>query len=167
MKVKLGLMILAGAMLLLCAGPAMAQQAPSFALVNNSGAMVYKKELKGNLVISFFASYCQPCKKELPALVDVVKKYEKENNVTLVLITADINDESGEALDKARKFLKNIGIDSEFLIDMYHTAITKYSPKKIVPATFLVNRHGYIVFREIGARDDTVNRLEKQIKSLK
>jgi len=36
-----------------------------------------------------------------------------------------------------------------------------------VPATFLVNRQGYIVFREIGARDDTVNRLEKHIKSLK
>lgn len=154
-------------LLVMAAIDAMAQQAPSFALVNSSGVMVYKRELKGNLVISFFASYCQPCKKELPALVDVVKKYEKENNVTLVLITADINDESGEALDKARKFLKNIGIDSEFLIDMYHTAITKYSPKKVVPATFLVNRQGYIVFREIGARDDTVNRLEKHIKSLK
>jgi len=167
MKVTQGLIISISSLWLLFGIDAIAQQAPPFALVNSSGSMVYKKELKGNLVISFFASYCQPCKKELPALVDVVERYEKEKNISLVLITADINDQSGEALDKARKFLKDIGIEREFLLDIYHTAISKYSPKKIVPATFLVNRQGYFIFREIGARDDTVSRLEKYIQSLK
>ncbi len=167
MNSKRGLLILISAFLLLIGVETVAQQAPSFALLNSSGAMVYKKELKGNLVISFFASYCQPCRKELPALVELVKKYEREKDLSLVLITADINDRSGEAAGKGRKFLKNIGIEREFLIDMYHTAISRYSPKKVVPATFLVNRQGLVVFSEIGARDDTVARLEKSIRNLK
>lgn len=167
MNVKRGLLIIVISLLFMAGIEAMAQEAPSFALVSSSGNMVYRKELKGNLVVSFFASYCKPCKKELPALVEVIKKYEKSKGVTLVLITTDINDQAGDAVDKGREFLHDIGIDREFLVDMYHTAIMKYSPQKVVPATFLINRQGYVVFHEIGARDDTVARIERQIKALK
>jgi cytochrome c biogenesis protein CcmG/thiol:disulfide interchange protein DsbE len=166
-NIKCGIVFAVITLILLAGVNAGAQQAPSFALMNSNGVMVYKKDLKGNLVISFFASYCRPCRKELPALVDLVKKYEKGKHLSLVLITADINDQSGEALDKARDFLKDIGIRQDFLLDVYHVVISKYSPKKIVPATFLVDRRGYVVFREIGSREDTVSRLEKHIQSLK
>jgi cytochrome c biogenesis protein CcmG, thiol:disulfide interchange protein DsbE len=141
--------------------------APQFALANSRGEMVFKSSIKGNIIVSFFASYCQPCKKELPLLVEMEKKYGRGKNLSLVIISADINDGERSAKDKAAAFLKKIGVTRDFLVDVYHVVIEKYNPKKTLPATFLVNRQGYIVFSEIGVKEDTMARLEKAIAGLR
>lgn len=166
MRYTKSLLVTACILSLLFGYPAAAQQAPSFALLNSKGAMVYKTELRGNLIISFFASYCRPCEKELPALAELVKRYGKDKNLSFVLIATDVNDRDGKASDKAGRFLRNIGLDHEFLIDMYHIVISKYNPRKSIPSTFLVNSGGRIVFKETGVRDDTIARLEKAILKL-
>lgn len=144
-----------------------AQMAPGFALQDNKGTMVFKSAYKGNLIVSFFASYCKPCKKEMPQIVALEQKYAQAHNLTVVFIAVDGSDKEGDAKDKVAKFMKEIGIDRQYLLDMYQVVIEKYNPKKDVPATFLVNRAGYIVFKEIGFREDTVNRLEKAIQTLR
>jgi cytochrome c biogenesis protein CcmG, thiol:disulfide interchange protein DsbE len=142
-------------------------QAPQFALANSRGEMVFKSSMKGNIIVSFFASYCHPCKKELPLVVELWKKYEKGKNLSLVIISADVNDDEGSANEKSAAFLKKIGITGDFLLDMYHVVIEKYNPKKTLPATFLINRAGYIVFSELGVKEDTMARLEKAIAGLR
>jgi thiol-disulfide isomerase/thioredoxin len=141
--------------------------APAFTLLNNNDIMVNRSNLKGNLIISFFASYCKPCRKEVPALVELEKKYGSDKKLTLVLIATDLNDQEGEAKDKAGTFLKQIGVKHEFLLDIYQIVISKYNPKKNVPSTFLVNRNGQVVFSATGMRDDTISRLEQAIIALK
>lgn len=143
------------------------RQAPGFALNNNRGTMVYRSSYKGNLILSFFASHCRPCKKELPVIIDLVRKYAGEKNLQLVLIATDADDSSGSAREKAGSFLKGIGVERDFLLDIYQVVIEKYNPRKSVPALFLVNRAGFIMFEELGARDDTVVRLENAIRSLR
>ncbi|MBN2158364.1 MAG: TlpA family protein disulfide reductase [Spirochaetes bacterium] len=143
------------------------RKAPNFALAASSGRMVFKSSIKGNILISFFASYCRPCKRELPDVVGLGKKYRREKNLTLLLISADINDSSGSAKKKASDFLKKIGISEEFILDIYHVALEKYNSSKVLPATFLVNSDGYIVFSEVGAHEDTIARLEKAITGLR
>ena len=128
--------------------------------------MVSKSNLQGNLIISFFASYCLPCKKEIPSLIELEKKYGSDKKLTLVLIATDLNDQDGDSKDKAGKFLKKIGVKHDFLLDIYQIVISKYNPKKNVPATFLVNRAGQIVFSETGIKNDTIVRLEQAIISL-
>lgn len=155
-------------LMILAAGrmPAMPEPAPGFALPNNHGSMLFKSSLKGNLIISFFASYCRPCAKELPLLVGLEKKYGIRKSLSLVLICADMNDADGGAKKKADRFLQKADVKHEYLLDIYQVVIAKYNPKKVLPALFLVNRAGNIVFREIGTREDTVRRLEKAIQSL-
>jgi len=145
---------------------ASARVAPGFMLMSNNDYMVSKSHLQGNLIVSFFASYCLPCKKEVPALIELEKKYGVNKKLTLLLIATDLNDQDGEAKDKAGRFLKKIGVKHDFLLDIYQIVISKYNPKRNVPATFLVNRAGRIVFSETGIKDDTIARLEQAILSL-
>jgi cytochrome c biogenesis protein CcmG, thiol:disulfide interchange protein DsbE len=148
------------------AGQPPVKRAPGFALPDSTGKTVFLSSLKQNLVISFWASYCKPCKTEMPKLVDLEKKYGKLKNLKLVLVNIDINDSDGEAGDKARTFLKSIGIEHDYLLDFYQTAVTKYNPEKRVPATFLVNRQGLIVFEEIGYKESAITALEGAITKL-
>lgn len=149
------------------AGLPAGKKAPGFALPDSSGSTVFLSSLKQNLVISFWASYCKPCKTEMPKLIELEKKYRKDKNLKLLLVNIDLNDSSGEANDKARRFLKSIRIEHDILLDFYHTAVNKYNPEKRVPATFLVNRQGFIVFEEIGYKAETVDALDKAIAQLK
>jgi thiol-disulfide isomerase/thioredoxin len=142
-------------------------QAPAFTLLNNNDIIVNRSNFKGNLIISFFASYCKPCKQEVPALVELENKYGIDKKLDLVLIAIDLNDQEGEAKDKVNKFLTQLGIKHEFLLDIYQIVISKYNSEKIVPSTFLVNRHGQIVFCATGMQDDTISRLEQAIIALK
>lgn len=143
------------------------KKAPGFALTDNNGNFVYLSKLKGNLIISFWASYCVPCKKEMPLLVEMEKKYGREKNLSLILINVDTNDTGKSAREKAMDTLDDIKVSHDFLMDMYHMALVKYNPAKSVPCTFLVNAAGNIVFSETGARDDTLTRLEKAVLSLR
>lgn len=140
------------------------EKAPGFALMNSRGDMILRSKLEGHIIISFYASYCLPCRNELPELIKLSDKY---SSIKLILISADINDQNGLAKDKAGQFLKELSINRDYLLDYNHIAIIKYSPQKTVPSVFLVNAEGYIVFSEIGYRKDTLIRLEKAITKLK
>jgi len=148
-------------------GNAAGKKAPGFALMNNNGKFVYKSRLNGNLIVSFWSSYCKPCKKEMPYLVEFEKKYGGSNNVKLILINTDINDSKGSAKEKAADTLEDIGVSHDYLMDPYHMALKKYNPKKSVPATFLIDRNGRIVYESIGFHENTLMKLEYFIKRLK
>jgi cytochrome c biogenesis protein CcmG, thiol:disulfide interchange protein DsbE len=141
--------------------------APSFVLENKKGIMINKSEMTGYLVISFFASYCKPCMKEVPALVELEKKYMDGKQISLVLINTDVNDETGQAREKADKFLKKINVTHDYLLDIYQLTIERYNPLKCVPCTFIVDKYNRIIFSEIGAKDDTIERVEKVLQGLK
>jgi len=141
-------------------------QAPGFALVDNNGKFIYKSRLQGNLIISFWASYCKPCRNEMPHLVEIENKYGKSKDLHLILINIDRNDGSGLAKDKANKMLAEIGINHDYLLDMYQKNVVKYTPEMKVPSTFLVNKKGDIVFQTIGFHEKTLENLEKAIQKL-
>jgi len=143
------------------------KRAPGFALMDNTGQFVYKSKLQGNLIISFWASYCAPCKKEMPHLVKFEQKYGKTKDLKLILINVDKSDRSGTSIEKGERTLNEIGVNHVFLLDMYHMALKKYNKKKSVPSTFLVDKSGQIVFSEIGAKKNTLTRLEKAIQKLR
>ncbi len=155
-------------LILLFAFPLIAnRKAPGFALWSNKGKMVFKSRLKGNLLISFWSSTCLPCKKEMPYLIKLEKKYKSLKNLRLVLINTDINDNSGSAKTKARKTMRELGLNHGFLLDIYQMALAKYNPKKTVPSLFLVNKYGRIIFQEIGAHKNTLVKLENAIRRLR
>ncbi len=157
------------------AGFGAAKKAPGFALLNNKGKYTSKSRYKGNLIISFWASYCKPCKHEMPEIIKLFKQYEKSKDLHLILINVDTNKEK-PAKEKAEDFLNEIGVKREYLLDIYQVAIKQYMKASNggnqkadlnVPSTFVVNKSGYFVLKTVGYKKDTLRRLENALKKLR
>lgn len=166
MKKSFNLLLLLSVLFFLLPSPVPSQvkTAPSFALFNTEGKLVTLGGIlkDSNCVIAFWASYCAPCKKEMPDLVGLERKYGRSKNLRLVLINID-----AEGKDKALQALREIGIERECLLDMYQVTAKKYIPSLKIPATFLVHRGGGIRFQAVGESKDNLANLEKAILSLR
>lgn len=139
------------------------KKAPGIALYNMNDSLVTLSNLTkdNNVIVSFWASYCQPCIKELPQLVVLEKKYGAEKKVKLLLINID-----KEGAVKAGPLLDELGISSECLLDRYQVNAKKFIPDLKIPAVFLVNRKGDIVFSASGESNENMVNLERAIKKL-
>lgn len=137
--------------------------APSFALCNLEGQYVILKDLlkENNVILAFWASYCNPCKVELPQLVSLEKKYSTLKDLKLVLVNID-----SEGKSKAIQVLNELSIKSICLLDPYQVAIKKYNPELKIPATFLINKKGIIVFKAVGEGENYLKDLEISILNL-
>ncbi len=141
--------------------PLHARNAPRFTLFDLKGDLVTLSTLikEKPVVISFFASYCHPCKREVPALVELEKKYYGKFHLVLVNIDR-------EGAEKAIEFLKETGVDHSCLLDMYQETAKKYIQDLKIPAVFLIDKKGNIVFEEIGEKADAIKKLEAKLKLL-
>ena len=137
--------------------------APGFALFNMDGELIRLSSLlaKGPIILDFWASYCKPCIREMPQLIEMEKRYKRKKNVRLVLINID-----KEGKKKASQILKKLKIKNECLLDIYQMTIKKYSPTLKVPAVFLIDRKGRITFQAIGESKEVLNGLERAIVRL-
>jgi thiol-disulfide isomerase/thioredoxin len=151
------------------------KKAPGFALLNNKGKYTSKSKYKGSLIVSFWASYCKPCRHEMPEIIKLHKKYEKSKNLHLVLINVDTN-KGKPAKEKADSFLSEIDIEHEYLLDIYQVAIKQYMKATTgkrgkaelnVPSTFVVDKRGYFVLKTVGYKKDTLKKLENALKKLR
>jgi cytochrome c biogenesis protein CcmG/thiol:disulfide interchange protein DsbE len=140
------------------------RQAHGFALFNTKGKLVTLSSLskQGNIILSFWASYCKPCIREMPLLVELEKKYKGKKNVRLILINID-----KEGKEKALPILQQLNVKNECLLDIYQLTAKKYIPNLKVPALFLINTRNVIIFNAIGEREETIQELEKAIKKLR
>lgn len=123
--------------------------------------LLFKEYIGGKKVIlNFFASYCLPCKEEIPEIQNLVSKYP---NVKLIFINID---ESSE-IPKLESLVKEWGIKHPVLLDSYQVAINQYAKSKVaVPATIIIDAKGRIRFESVGYEKDTIQKMEKVLKKL-
>lgn len=140
------------------------RKAPSFALFNLKGKLVMLSKLsrQGNVILAFWASYCKPCIREMPQLVELEKQYSSKRNVKLVLVNID-----KEGKEKASSVLQQLNVNNECLLDMYQVTARKFIPDLKIPALFLIDKRGHIVFKAVGDKKENLDRLENAIKQLR
>ncbi len=139
------------------------KKAPGIALYNLSDKLITLSSInkESNVIISFWASYCKPCRKEMPQLVELEKKYANKNRIKLLFVNID-----NEGKEKAQPVLDELNITNECLIDRYQVNAKKYIPGLKIPAIFIVNQNGNIVFEAVGESEETIANLEKAIQKL-
>ncbi len=128
---------------------------PSFMLRNLSGKMVSIRDFCGlprsrptldknpryNVIISFMASYCVPCKKEIPILQEFAKTAPED--LKIILISVD-----SLAENVMRPFAKQMKIKQTILLDKYGTTMKKFGVKKL-PSLFVINKKGELVYQNL------------------
>jgi cytochrome oxidase Cu insertion factor (SCO1/SenC/PrrC family) len=129
-------------------------KAPSFTLATTEGGKLSLADLGGKpLVINFWASYCPPCKAEMPLLQQGVGA---QPGVRLVLIN------EGDGVQSARAFLSAAGIRQQSLLDADLAAGRAYGVTAL-PLTVFVKADGTIAGRHVGQLDERVLSAELSI----
>ena len=125
-------------------GGAVGSAAPAFALPDLEGKTVTNTDLQGKVVLlNFWATWCPPCKAEVPDFVRLQSKY-REQGLVIVGLSLD----AGGAHD-VRPFAEEYDVNYTMLIASPETA-DAYGGIQAVPTTFVLDRKGTIVKRFLG-----------------
>jgi len=130
--------------------------APAFTLTDLSGRPVSLADYRGKVVIlDFWATWCPPCKKEIPDFIDLQSQYGP-HGVQIVGIALD-------EPDKVKAFAQQNGINYPVLLGNEAITVT-YGGIEGIPTTFVIDKKGKIVNRFEGFRPRSV--FEAEIKKL-
>jgi cytochrome c biogenesis protein CcmG, thiol:disulfide interchange protein DsbE len=120
------------------------EPAPSFELRSLDGRVVSLDEYRGQVVlVNFWASWCPPCRVEMPGFERVYRQRRDEGFVILGIAT------DTHAEDAIREFVEEHGITYPILL-ADRQVIQDYGGIRSLPETFLVDRNGVIRHRVIG-----------------
>jgi protein-disulfide isomerase/peroxiredoxin/uncharacterized membrane protein len=116
---------------------------PSFEGTLMDGSAITSDDLKGKVTyLSFFASWCGPCKRELPALRELHAKYESEG---FQVISVGVDTEAALSERMARKY----GADYPVLLDPDNKILGLFDVKSM-PTTYLIGRDGVVIDKLVG-----------------
>ncbi|MFH0931839.1 MAG: redoxin domain-containing protein [Candidatus Zixiibacteriota bacterium] len=121
--------------------------APDFTLKDLNGVEKSLKEFRGKVVLlNFWATWCSPCRIEIPSMVELYKKYN-DKGLEIIGVNLDRMDKSG-----VEKFSSEYNITFPILLDPTGKIATLYGITAL-PATFILDRNGKIQERVAGGKD--------------
>ena len=133
-----------GGLSVVTTGTDIGQQAPDFTLTDLEGNQVRLSDLRGKVVfINFWASWCPPCRAEMPDIETVHQKHKDEG---VVVLGVDIQ----EPEEVVRRFVEEGGYSWTFLLDTTGVVTATYKVSAI-PTSFFINRDGMIMSKGVGA----------------
>jgi len=147
-----GVMLSAGAAEL--SGPA-----PDFALAAKDGGQVTLAELEGQVVmLNFWATWCGPCRQEMPHLETLYKRY---SDLGFTLLGVNVEEDSSGA----DKFLEETPVTFPILFDP-KSEVSKRYDVIAMPSTVLIDRTGNMRFIHHGYQPGYENEYQAQIRAL-
>ena len=121
--------------------------APNFKLRNIKGNYESLDSYRGEVVVlNFWATWCAPCRIEMPSFEKLYRRYRSEG-VTVLAITLDKNSEN-----KIKSFVDEYGLSFPILLDE-KGEVERLYPSMTIPFTYIIDRQGRIVARVDGAKN--------------
>lgn len=119
--------------------------APDISLQDTNGKIVTLSDLKGTpIMLNFWASWCPPCRREMPAMQNAYTQYREEGFVILA-----INATNQDNLNAASEFISDHGLTFPILLDTYGQASNDYKVRSL-PTSFFIDQNGIITDIVIG-----------------
>mgnify|MGYP003575154916 FL=1 len=134
--------------------------APNFTLQSNAGGQVSLASLKGKVVmVNFWATWCVPCRQEMPHLEAL---YEKYNSLGFELLAVNVEKNNAEG---ARKWLQETPVTFPVLFDP-ENQVTKLYKVQTMPSTVIIGRDGTMRFMHNGYKPGYENDYQTQVRAL-
>jgi peroxiredoxin len=159
--------MIAGAFLAACAGAAGATEvaalaahvAPDFTLRSATGPAVRLQEQRGRVVmVNFWATWCGPCRQEMPHLNRLYGKY-REAGFTLLGVNID------EDPERAVGLAARLGLQFPVLLDT-DKKVSRLYDLSTMPSTVLIDRDGRLRHVHLGYREGVEATYERQVREL-
>lgn len=140
---------------------------PDFTLTSLDGEDITLSDLRGKkVVLNFWATWCPPCKAEMPHMQSFYDKYGKEKNVEIIAVnlTSAERDVTADAkVDTVMTFRDSFELTFPILLDPENSAGSDYQIITI-PTTYFIDSNGYIQRAIKGPMD--VNMLKEYVDAL-
>ena len=135
------------------------QAAPDFVLRSATGENLRLSEYRGDVVlINFWATWCGPCRQEMPLLDDLYGRYER---VGFNLLGVNIDEDSRRAM----QMVQELGVNFPVLFDE-NKAVSKLYEVEAMPVTILVDREGIVRHVHHGYKPGYEEKYLTEIRSL-
>src|SRR5689334_25208127 len=109
------------------------------------GATLGSQELAGKIVVlNFWATWCGPCKEEMPSLARLQSQFDPEQ-VRIVTVTTDLYPQG------IKQFLDHLGLDLPVLFDE-DQEVSRLFTVRGLPTTVVIGRDGHAIGRAVGPR---------------
>ena len=164
MKLRLFLMTL----IISLTGMVYAQQTngelPAVTLKNINGKTVNTAELSNDgkpIIISFFATWCKPCNRELSAISEVYEDWQDETGVKLIAVSID----QAQNINKVKPLVDGNGWPYEVLLDP-NSDFKRALGIQMIPFVLIVDGNGKIVYKHNGYTEGAENELIEKVREL-
>ncbi len=164
---KLRLLIIS--ILLVLTGNIYAQQdavseLPAVTLKAINGKTVNTAQLSNDgkpIIISFFATWCKPCNRELSAINEVYEDWQDETGVKLIAVSID----QAQNINKVKPLVDGNGWPYEVLLDP-NSDFKRALGVQMIPFVLIVDGNGKIVYKHNGYTDGAENELIEKVREL-
>jgi peroxiredoxin len=124
------------------------RQAPDVRFTGLSGETFSTSDLRGKVVlVNFWGSYCAPCVKEMPKLVEAQKKFGPRGYETIAVAVRHDNPH------RVARFVEQHHLPFRVALDSKGDLAKEFGNVRITPTTFLVDREGRVLQRYVGEHD--------------
>lgn len=141
--------------------PVVGHLAPDFTLPNLQGDPVRLSDFRGKkaVFINFWATWCPPCRVEMPTMEKAYREY-KRKGLEILAVSIDVGPKS-----IVQNFMQEFELTFPALLDPEMKVLQLYRVPAI-PASFLIDKQGIIRYKELGYRDWTDRESTKILKEL-
>ena len=152
------------AMMLLGMALEVSAQLPQVTLKDINGKTVRTDTLSNNgkpFIISFFATWCKPCNRELTAISEVYDEWQEETGVKVVAISID----QAQNINKVKPLVDNHGWDYDVLLDP-NSDLKRALGIQMIPYVLIVDGEGKIVYKHNGYTEGAEEELIEKVREL-
>lgn len=163
MAIRLSTLLKTTGLLLLLSGGVAASAlngaAPDFTLKSDNGNNLRLSEHRGQVVmINFWASWCGPCRQEMPVLDELQQRYSKAG---FTVLGVNVEQDSGQAV----QLLQGMNLSFPILFDP-KSVVSKLYDVRAMPSTVMIDRDGNMRYLHRGYKPGYEDQYREQIKEL-
>ncbi|RDV38918.1 TlpA family protein disulfide reductase [Bradymonadaceae bacterium TMQ3] len=137
--------------------------APGFELPDRQGQMHALSRYQGQVVfLNFWASFCEPCRKEMPSMEALVRQYRDQG---MVMVAVSLDAEWAEVDGFMQEFLPGQRSAMTVLLDAENQVSRLYGTE-MIPETYIIDRDGTVIARFVGDYDWTRPEARQLIEAL-